>query len=126
MNLFKALIPGAGQAADAAARVRAGRARLVDVREPAEWVAGVAKGAALLPLSDLTGARTGWREFLRTAGDCDLVLYCAAGARAGKAASLLRTEGFRAENGGGLRAWADSGWPVVKPPRDGSAAASKL
>jgi len=43
--------------AEAADRVRRDGAILVDVREPHEWATGYADGAALLPLSDLSGAR---------------------------------------------------------------------
>ncbi len=103
--------------ADAAARVRSGDALLVDVREPSEWSAGVAKGAALLPLSDLGGARTRWKDFLARAGDREVLLYCASGMRSGSAARILAGEGFNAANTGGLADWVSSGWPVVKPKK---------
>jgi rhodanese-related sulfurtransferase len=47
--------------AEAAARVRAQNAVLIDVREPSEWKGGVAEGAMLLPMSDLTGRRSRWK-----------------------------------------------------------------
>lgn len=94
-------------------RVRSGEALLVDVREPTEWTGGVAQSAVLLPLSDLTGPRTRWKNFLAGAAGRELLLYCAAGSRSGVAARILAAEGFRAANTGGLRDWADSRWPVV-------------
>jgi len=96
-------------------RVRSGKALLVDVREPAEWTGGVAQSAVLLPLSDLTGARRQWQEFLGRAAGRELFLYCASGTRSGLAARILTAEGFPVFNTGGLRDWAGSGWPVVRP-----------
>jgi rhodanese-related sulfurtransferase len=93
-------------------RVRSGKAVLVDVREPSEWAAGVARGALLLPLSDLMGARARWNGALSGAGDRELVLYCAKGGRAGMAARVLASEGFRAVNAGGLGDWAAAGREV--------------
>jgi len=101
--------------ADCLDRVRSGEALLVDVREPSEWSAGVAQSAALLPFSDLTGARRQWKEFLGRATGRELLLYCASGSRSGIAARILAAEGFRAANTGGLRDWAGAGWPVVAP-----------
>ena len=102
--------------ADCAARVRSGEALLVDVREPGEWAGGVAHSAALLPLSDLIGSRSQWKEFLATAAGREILVYCAVGGRSGLAARLLVAEGFRAVNTGGLAEWLDSGWPVVRQP----------
>ncbi len=97
-----------------AARVRSGKALLVDVREPAEWATGVAQSARLLPLSDLTGARTQWKNFLTEAVGREVLLYCASGGRSGIATSILVAEGVRAANTGGLSDWLDAGWPVAK------------
>lgn len=96
-------------------RLRSGEALLIDVREPAEWSRGVAQSAALLPFSDLTGARRQWNEFLGRATGRELLLYCASGTRSSIAARILAAEGFRAINTGRLRDWADSRWPVVSP-----------
>lgn len=101
--------------ADCAARVRAGDAILIDVREPAEWAGGYAASATLLPLSDLTGARTQWNKFLSTVGHREVLLYCASGGRSGLAARLLTAEGFRAANTGGLADWIGSGWQFAQP-----------
>jgi len=94
------------------ARIRDGTALLIDVREPDEWRGGVAKGALLLPLSDLMGPRIQWKKALAGAQNRELVLYCAVGGRAGLAAGVLISEGFRAVNAGGFAEWAASGWEV--------------
>jgi rhodanese-related sulfurtransferase len=100
---------------EAAARVRRGGAILVDVREPHEWSAGYADGAALLPLSDLTGDRTQWGPFLKQNAGRELLLYCAAGGRSALAAKRLVSEGFKAANAGGFGAGVAAGWAVHRP-----------
>lgn len=117
LKLFKAMFTSAPRLApaDCAKRVRDGEALLVDVREPGEWTAGVAHSARLLSFSDLTGARTQWKQFLADAHGREIFLYCASGARSGMAARLLVAEGFRAANTGGLADWLDTGWPAAKP-----------
>ncbi len=120
MNLLKmlqALFTSAPRLApaDCITRVRDRAAFLVDVREPREWTAGVAHSARLLPLSDLTGARAQWKQFLADANGREILLYCASGTRSGLAARLLVAEGVRAANTGGLTDWLDAGWTVAKP-----------
>jgi rhodanese-related sulfurtransferase len=95
--------------------VREKKAVLVDVREPAEWAGGVAQKAVLLPLSDLHGPRLQWKPFLNQVGDREIILYCHSGARCGAAARTLVAEGFKAANGGSLRAWHRAGLPVCQP-----------
>jgi len=73
------------------------------------------RAAALLPLSDLTGARKQWKAFLEKNRDKELILYCASGYRAGRAAQLLAGEGFRTANTGGFGDWQAAGLPVRKP-----------
>jgi rhodanese-related sulfurtransferase len=121
MNAIKtigALFAPSGQAKPAACvdRIRDGTALLVDIREPREWEGGVARSAALLPLSDLKGARLKWKAFLADVGDRKVLLYCAAGARAALAASILNAEGISAANTGGFGDWVKAGWPVDKVP----------
>jgi rhodanese-related sulfurtransferase len=114
LKVIKAMLTPSIRAtpADCMARVREGSALLVDVREASEWGGGFARSAALLPLSDLKGARNQWAGFLSRAGDRELLLYCAAGARAGMAAGILAGEGFKAANAGGFCDWVAAGWPV--------------
>jgi rhodanese-related sulfurtransferase len=98
------------------AALKARTAVLVDVREPTEWLAtGTAKDAALLPLSDLRGARRQWKPFLEQHRGKELLLYCRSGARSAMTARLLGREGFNARNAGSLAALDRAGWPVCRP-----------
>ena len=100
---------------DCKARLKSGKAVLVDIREPSEWKEGVAASAVLLPMSDLNGSRSQWKPFLECVGEKEVLLYCAAGGRAGIVAKLLASEGFKAANAGGFSEWRDAGWPVTQP-----------
>ncbi|MCS6243558.1 MAG: rhodanese-like domain-containing protein [Opitutus sp.] len=100
---------------EAARRVAAGTAVLIDVREPAEWRDGVVKGALLLPLSDLQGDRLQWKPVLAANADKELILYCRSGNRSGIAVRLLAGEKFKTANAGGFSAWKAAGQPVVIP-----------
>lgn len=101
--------------AEAAARVAAGTAILIDVREPDEWAGGVAGPAKLCSLGDLRGSRTQWQAVLEANKDKELILYCASGARSGVAAEMLRKEGYNAFNAGGFGSWRSAGLPVRQP-----------
>src|SRR5688572_9046864 len=120
LTLIKSMFTSAPRftAADCMARVRSGDALLIDVREPHEWVGGVADRAVLLPLSDLTGGRAQWRSFLGTNAGREFLLYCGAGVRSSIAARILRNEGYRAANVGSFAEWSAAGWPVVSPVAD--------
>ncbi|MCF3652373.1 rhodanese-like domain-containing protein [Synoicihabitans lomoniglobus] len=102
---------------EAAAKVRAGEAILIDVREPAEWSEGVAAPAYLLPLSDLRGARKKWSHVLATAKkeNKQVLLYCRSGNRSGQAANILAKEGFDVANVGGFRDWNRANLPLRAP-----------
>ncbi len=113
-RMFRLLRPGIAPAA-AAAEAEAGTAVIIDVREPAEWTAGVAAPAVLLPLSDLRGERREWGPFLTAHRGRRLLLYCAAGGRSGFAAGLLRREGWATENLGSYARWQAAGLPVRRP-----------
>ncbi len=102
--------------AEAAARVAAGTAVVIDVREPAEWTAGVVEGALLLPLSDLRGDRVYWTDMLATHREKELILYCRSGNRSAIAASLLSADGYRTSNAGGYAAWKAAGQSRVAAP----------
>lgn len=91
--------------------LKAGTAVLIDVREPSEWPAtGTARDAALLPLSDLRGARRQWNAFLEQNRGKQLFLYCQSGSRSALAAAQLRREGHDARNAGSLAALDRAGW----------------
>jgi rhodanese-related sulfurtransferase len=97
---------------EAAARLKAGDAVLIDVREADEWAeTGVAEPAVLLALSDLRGARAQWKPFLEKNRDKTLLLYCRSGNRSGQAATLLAKEGLKTANAGAFKAWESAGLP---------------
>jgi rhodanese-related sulfurtransferase len=101
--------------AEAARRIAAGQAVLIDVREPAEWRAGVASPAYLCPLSDLRESRRKWRHILADLRGKQALLYCASGARSTLAARALRAEGIDALNLGTYRDWHTAGLPTRAP-----------
>jgi len=101
--------------AEAAERVAAGTAVLIDVREADEWSGGVAEPALLCSMSDLRGPRAQWKEVLAANKDKELIVYCASGARSGVVASMLRKEGFNVVNAGGFGGWRSAGLPVRMP-----------
>jgi rhodanese-related sulfurtransferase len=96
---------------EAARRVEAGAAVLLDVRERDEWQAGHAPQAVHVPLGELAPERL--------ADDRPFVVVCRSGNRSADATAALIAAGHRAQNlTGGMRAWASAGRPVHK--RDGS------
>jgi rhodanese-related sulfurtransferase len=87
---------------------------LLDVRNADEWEAGHAPNAQWVPLGDLEGSRFTLPMNRR------IVCVCRSGARSAKATESLLSWGFEASNmTGGMKAWAASGFPVVRD--DGSA-----
>lgn len=100
---------------EAARRVAAGTAILIDVREPAEWRDGVVTGALLLPLSDLSGERSKWKPVLDANRDKEFIVYCRSGNRSGQAVRILAGEKLKATNAGGFSAWKSAGQPVRTP-----------
>lgn len=101
--------------AEAAQLVAAGKAVLVDIREPREWQAsGVAAPAVLLPTSDFNGPQTQWKDFLATTGDKQVLLYCGSGGRANTVGNALAAQGIDVANVGGFRDWTKAGLPVRK------------
>lgn len=84
---------------------------LIDVCEPAEFAAGHAVGARNIPLGTLDGAKD-----LPTNKALPLLLICASGARAGRAAGLLRKAGYERATAitGGMAAWREAGLPIDK------------
>ena len=91
----------------------AGRVTLIDLREPSEHATGVAKGAQLLPLSQLA-RRAG--EIPRNP-DKPVYLICNTQNRSQAALKALQEQGWKRLHyvHGGMSAWAARGWPMVKP-----------
>ena len=84
---------------------------LIDVCEPSEYAAGHAVGARNIPFGSIEGSKD-----LPSNKALPLVLLCASGARAGRAAGLLRKAGYEKATAvtGGLPAWREAGLPVEK------------
>lgn len=91
------------------ALIDAGRALVVDVREPEEFAVGHIAGALNLPLSRFDPAR------LRAANGKTLVLNCAGGRRSAAAAEQCATAGVAVNTHltGGIGAWKAAKLPVV-------------
>ena len=98
----------------AAQLVADGKAVLIDVREPAEWLeSGVATPAMLLPKSEFDAGRLGeWKSFLAQVGDKKIITYCRSGKRSAIVAEALAKEGHQVANAGGFKAWQEAGLPV--------------
>ena len=97
----------------ARAEHEAGRAILVDIREPAEHATGVARGALLLPMRQLN-TRLGE---IPVDPKKPVFLICHTQNRSSATQHALRQRGYdhvRYVNGG-MSEWARRGWPMVKP-----------
>lgn len=93
----------------AVAAATIGQIRLIDVREPAEFVGplGHIAGAELVPLATVAEAATAWNR------RAPLLVVCRSGGRSGKAAATLAALGFTAYNlQGGMLAWSAEGRPA--------------
>jgi rhodanese-related sulfurtransferase len=100
----------------AAAKVKAGTAVIIDVREAEEVKDGKAEPAIWLATSEIKSQNEHFQKVLK---DLDpkkeVIIYCAAGGRAGKFAKDLEAKGFKTSNMGGFSSWKNAGLPVVKP-----------
>ena len=98
----------------ARAEHEAGRAVLIDIREPEEHATGVAAGARLLPMRQLNQRL----DEIPTRPDQPVLLICNTQNRSSATLRALRERGYghvRYVNGG-MSEWARRGWPMVKPP----------
>ena len=93
---------------EAAERVEAGQADLIDVREPYEWEAGHIAESRHVPLAELAG-------FAQTLDPARPVVFvCRVGGRSAMATDAFRRAGFDAYNlAGGVLAWERSGLPFT-------------
>ncbi len=98
----------------ARAEHEAGRALLIDIREPQEHATGVAAGALLLPMRQL-GQRV---HEIPTRPDQPVLLICNTQNRSKATLRALREQGYSHVRyvDGGMSEWARRGWPMVKPP----------
>jgi len=105
--------------ADVAARIKAGVAVLIDIREPDEFARGHVKGALHRPLSAFEAAH------LKIEPGRDVVFTCRTGMRTGANCDRLAAsvEGRAFVLDGGLDGWRKAGLPVEGggsvQPRDG-------
>jgi rhodanese-related sulfurtransferase len=84
---------------------------LIDVSEPEEFAKGHAVGARNIPFGQLEGHKS-----LPSNKALPLVVVCPTGARASRAAGMLRKLGYEkaAPLAGGLKAWREANLPVEK------------
>lgn len=97
----------------ARAEHEAGRAVLIDIREPAEHATGVAQKAQLLPMRQL-GARF---SEIPTDPSKPVLLICNTQNRSSATLEALREKGYKHVRfvQGGMSEWARRGWPMTKP-----------
>jgi rhodanese-related sulfurtransferase len=98
----------------ARAELQAGRAILIDIREPQEHATGVAAGAKLLPMRQL-GQRV---HEIPTDPSKPVLLICNTQNRSSATLRALRERpgyGHVRYVQGGMSEWARRGWPLVKP-----------
>ena len=122
VTLLAAALAGCGQTEastdavsleTARAEHEAGRAVLIDIREPEEHATGVAAGAKLLPMRQLKQRV----HEIPTRADQPVLLICNTQNRSSATLRALRERGYahvRYVNGG-MSEWARRGWPMVKP-----------
>jgi rhodanese-related sulfurtransferase len=98
----------------ARAEFEAGRAVLIDIREPAEHAGGVAAGAQLLPMRQIS---TRLSE-IPTDPNKSVLLICNTQNRSSATLDALREKGYGHVRyvQGGMSEWMSRGWPMVKPP----------
>ena len=101
--------------ATARAEHEAGRAVLIDIREPAEHASGVARGAQLLPMRQLAARLAEIPTDTRR----PVLLICNTQNRSSATAQALRQRGFSHVRyvHGGMSEWVRRGWPLVPPGR---------
>jgi rhodanese-related sulfurtransferase len=90
-------------AKDAAALLREGKARLIDVREPWEFQVASVTGSMLMPMGDVPS-----RAHQELDPDEHLLILCHHGARSLSVTNWLRQQGFEAAQSvaGGIDAWS--------------------
>jgi rhodanese-related sulfurtransferase len=85
---------------------------ILDVRTPEEFAAGHVPGAINIPYTHLPARLSE----LPDAGDKDVVVYCATGVRAERAAARMREQGYTRllHLDGDMKAWDEKNRPKVK------------
>jgi rhodanese-related sulfurtransferase len=78
--------------------IKSGKATIVDVRSPAEFMGGHVAGSINIPLQEIPNRLAEFKKMQH------LVLCCASGNRSGQATAFLSQNGIECENGG---SWMD-------------------
>ena len=99
-------------AAQAVLKVNREKGVMIDVCDPAEHQAGHAVGSKNIPLGQLDKRLSDLPKDKNT----PVLVMCASGMRAKRAAAQLRKEGYvnATPVSGGMRAWREAGLPVEK------------
>ncbi len=86
---------------------------VIDIREPSEHATGVAKGAKLIPMSQLSQRI----KEVPQSPDQPVLLICNTQNRSSRVAEQLRAAGYSNISyvNGGMSQWAIRNWPMVKP-----------
>jgi rhodanese-related sulfurtransferase len=86
---------------------------VVDIREPSEHATGVAKGALLMPIAQIS-KRIGE---LPKPGAQPFLVICNTQNRSSRIVEQLHAAGYTNASyvKGGMSQWASLGWPMVKP-----------
>lgn len=115
MLLWPLLVSGSqGAAVSTAAAVQLinrEKGVLIDVSEPEEFAKAHAAGTRNIPFGQIEGHKA-----LPSNKALPLVLVCPTGARAGRAAGMLRKLGYEKAQvlAGGLKAWREANLPVER------------
>jgi rhodanese-related sulfurtransferase len=97
--------------------VKAGEAKLLDVRERDEVEAGMVKDAQWYPLSQAGPQHPEWEELIEELKQEERVfVYCRSGARSQEMQHHLQQEGIKSENLGGFQDFLDGGIPTRTGP----------
>lgn len=92
--------------------INQGKGVVLDVREPAEFVAGHLRDSKNIPLKELSN-RIGELDKFKSKA---VIVVCQAGTRSAKAVAQLKKAGFNEAFSldGGVAAWQAQGLPVAK------------
>lgn len=107
---------GAVSTAEAVRLINREKGVLIDVSEPADYAASHAAGARNVPAGQIESSKD-----VPTNKTLPLLLLCPNGARAGRAAALLRKAGYEKAVAitGGTAAWREAQLPMAKAAEKG-------
>jgi rhodanese-related sulfurtransferase len=98
---------------EARQQFESGQVTLIDIREAHEHRTGVAAGAVLLPMSELSQKQS----LIPQKPDKPVLLICNTQNRSKATLAALKKEGHQNIRyvEGGMSQWAAKGWPMVRP-----------